>query len=82
MIERITGFIIRFSLPIRIFLVLALLTFLIVRIKPDEITGAFKSIEPLYLTLALILMIPNLSLQLLKWGTILGELIPKLSGML
>jgi uncharacterized protein (TIRG00374 family) len=82
MIERITGFIIRFSLPIRIFLVLALLTFLIVRIKPDEITGAFKSIEPLYLTLALILMIPNLSLQLLKWGTILGELTPKLSGII
>lgn len=81
MIKRITGFIKRFSLSIRVFLVLSLLTFLIVRIKPNEILNAFKSIEPVYLLFAIILIVPNLSLQFLKWSTILRELNPKPSSI-
>lgn len=73
MIEKAAALVKRFSVPIRIILVLALFTFLIYRIKPFEILIAFKSIKPHYLLMALFLMIPNIFLQFLKWKIILGE---------
>ncbi len=59
-------------------LVLALLfTVLLYNIRPQEILNAFREARPQYLLIALILLIPNIGLQVMKWDVILGTSEPK-----
>jgi|GEM_PF-6418526 uncharacterized protein (TIRG00374 family) len=57
--------------------VVVLFSILIFSIRPAEILEAFKDARPRYLVYAVILMIPNLLLQFLKWRFILSSLDPR-----
>ncbi|MFC1538273.1 lysylphosphatidylglycerol synthase transmembrane domain-containing protein [Candidatus Latescibacterota bacterium] len=57
--------------------VVVLFSILIYSIRPDEIYMAFKGARPRYLFYAVLLMIPNLLLQFLKWRFILKSLEPR-----
>ncbi len=61
----------------RLGVVVILFSILIYSIRPTEIITAFKQARPFYLMYAIVLMIPNLLLQLFKWRFILRDLNPK-----
>ncbi len=60
----------------RLTIVVVLFSILIYNIKPAEIVTAFKDARPRYLIYAILLMIPSLFLQFLKWRFILLSLKP------
>ena len=64
-------------MKVRITFALLLFSVLIYSIRPEEIVLAFKQARPLYLLYAIILMIPNLLLQLLKWRFVMRNLKPR-----
>lgn len=52
----------------RILLAVLILSIIIIRIDPSRLIGAFHDANPKLFALAFVLLIPNLALQMLKWG--------------
>jgi len=78
MIPRVpAGFVGRHSTSIRVFVVVVLFALLSRSVEYDRILDAFRRVRPFYLVTAAVLMIPNLSLQVLKWHFILRTLSPR-----
>ncbi len=67
----------RHPMKIRLFLVVVLFTILFLNIHPKEIGDAFRQARPKFLVYAIILMIPNILLQVLKWHFVMRNLKPK-----
>lgn len=65
---------------IRVGLVVVLFAILFSSIHPAEILQAYRDADPSYLFIALLLLVPNLLLQHLKWSFILRVLEPKPSA--
>ncbi len=66
----------RHPMKARLFLVLLLFAILIYNIRPAEIIAAFSQVQLKYIIYAVILMIPNLLIQVFKWRFILRDLKP------
>ena len=76
-VKDIITFIRRHPVKVRIVMVCILFTILIYNVRPGEILAAFRQARPLYLMYALILLIPNLMLQFLKWHYLLKDFNPR-----
>jgi len=76
-VKSIFAFIRRHPVKIRILIACILFTILMYNVHPGEISTAFRQARPLYLMYALILLIPNLMLQFLKWHFLLKDFNPR-----
>ncbi len=77
LLKNIFAFVKRHPVKIRIFMVCVLFTILIYNVRPGEIFAAFRQARPLYLMYALLLLVPNLLLQFLKWNFLLKDFNPR-----
>ena len=73
----IFGFIKRHAVAVRLTVVVVLFAILLYNIRPRQIVAAFGQASPLYLLFVIVLMIPNVLLQILKWQYIMSKLSPK-----
>jgi len=62
---------------VRLIVVFALFSILVYSVKPGDIFEAFLHARPLYLALAILLVIPNMFLQVFRWNFILCTVCPK-----
>lgn len=67
----------RCAIPIRLFVVVLIFAALFRTIDLHEIAKAYASANPTFLSIAVILMIPNILLQIFKWHFIIRTLQPK-----
>lgn len=67
----------RYPLIWRLLVLALLFTVLLYNVRPHEIIEAIRHARPYYLCIALLLLIPNLALQVIKWDVILGTSDPK-----
>lgn len=67
----------RHATAIRLIIVASIFLILFRTIDPHEIAKAYLSANPLYLSIAALLMIPNIGLQVMKWHFVLRTLRPR-----
>jgi len=76
-VKKIIYFIRRHPMKIRLALVCVLFSILFFNVHPLEILEAFSQARPIYLVYALVLLVPNLGIQFLKWHYLIRGLKPK-----
>jgi uncharacterized membrane protein YbhN (UPF0104 family) len=77
MTARLLGFLRKHPLVWRLGMVVVLFTILLSNIHPHDILTALRNARPLYLGIAIAMMVPSLVLQTAKWNFLLGTISPR-----